>query len=122
MLKCQYVGYTHRSTARPRMLPTDKQTSRTEGDKGTQPGRRRESPAENPAGGGAKGYREGKHRLKIRGLFVDERCSRTILDFFSTTDVGGWPRSQSRKPQSKALEWELRERPKRCWGLEENCC
>jgi len=30
----------------------------------------------------------GKDQFDIRDLFADERCSRPILDFLSTTDVG----------------------------------
>jgi hypothetical protein len=30
----------------------------------------------------------GKDRFKIRDLFADERCSRPILDFLRTTEVG----------------------------------
>jgi hypothetical protein len=29
-----------------------------------------------------------KNRFKIRDLFADERCSRPILDFLGTTEVG----------------------------------
>jgi transcription elongation factor Elf1 len=32
--------------------------------------------------------RRGKNRFKIRDLFADERCTRPILDFFCTTEVG----------------------------------
>jgi len=39
-------------------------------------------------GGSVTGGREGKDRFKIRDLFADERCSRAILDFLATTDVG----------------------------------
>jgi hypothetical protein len=31
----------------------------------------------------------GKDRFKIRDLFADERCNQAVLDFLSTTDVGG---------------------------------
>jgi hypothetical protein len=30
----------------------------------------------------------GKNRFTIRDLFVDERCTRRILDFLRTTEVG----------------------------------
>jgi hypothetical protein len=30
----------------------------------------------------------GKSRWKVRDLLADERCSRAVLDFLSTTDVG----------------------------------
>jgi hypothetical protein len=30
----------------------------------------------------------GKNRFKIRDLFADERCTRAILDFLRTTEVG----------------------------------
>jgi hypothetical protein len=30
----------------------------------------------------------GKNRFKIRDLFADERCTRSVLDFLRTTEVG----------------------------------
>ena len=53
----------------------------------------------------------GKSRWKIRDLLADERCSRAVLDFLSTTDVGRLvPAPVEEDPQSEASEWELRER------------
>jgi hypothetical protein len=47
-----------------------------------------EAAAENSVGGGAETDRKGKNRFKIRDLFADERCTRSILDFLRTTEVG----------------------------------
>ena len=47
----------------------------------------------------------GKNRLKIRDLFADERCSQSILDFLSATDVGRLvPKPAEEDAQSKASE------------------
>ena len=35
-----------------------------------------------------------KDQLKIRDLLADERCSRSVLDFFSSTEVGRWEPSE----------------------------
>jgi hypothetical protein len=35
-----------------------------------------------------KGDGKGKSRFKIRDLFADEQCTRPILDFLRTTEVG----------------------------------
>jgi len=68
--------------------------------------------------------REGEDRVKIRGLFADERCSQAVLDFISTTDVGRLaPEPAKEDAQSKASEWNLRERKEgekeRRWEAEE---
>jgi len=56
----------------------------------------------------------GKHRFKIREFFADVRCSQTILDFLSATDVGKLaPVPVEEDAQSEASEWELRERRER---------
>jgi hypothetical protein len=56
----------------------------------------------------------GKSRWKVRDLLADERCSRAILDFLSTTDVGRRvPAPVEEDAQSEASEWELRERRER---------
>jgi hypothetical protein len=52
-----------------------------------------------------------KSRWKVRGLLADERCSRAVLDFLSTTDVA--PALAENDVQSEASEWELRERRER---------
>jgi hypothetical protein len=45
---------------------------------------------------------------------ADERCSRAVLDFLSTTDVGRRvPAPDEEDAQSEASEWELRERRER---------
>jgi len=53
-----------------------------------------------------------KNRLKIRDLFVGERCSQAILDFLSATHVGRRVGTESAEEDvmSKASELELRER------------
>ena len=56
----------------------------------------------------------GKNRFPIRDLLADNRCSRVVLDFLSTTDVGRLaPAPVEEDAQSEALEWELRERRER---------
>jgi hypothetical protein len=65
-------------------------------------------------GGDAEDTGRRKDRFKIRDLFVDERCSRAILDFFSTTHVGRLvPTPAGQDAQSEASEHELRERQER---------
>ena len=52
-----------------------------------------------------------KSRWKVRDLLADERCSRAVLDFLSTTDVGRLvPAPVEEDAQSEASEWELRKR------------
>jgi len=54
--------------------------------------------------------RVGRSRWKVRGLLADERCSKAVLDFLSTTDVGRRiPAPAEEDAQSQASEWELRE-------------
>jgi hypothetical protein len=56
----------------------------------------------------------GKSRWKVRDLLADERCSRAVLDFLATTDVGRRvPDPAEEDAQSEASEWELRERRER---------
>jgi hypothetical protein len=44
----------------------------------------------------------------------DERCSRAVLDFLATTDVGRRvPAPAEEDAQSEVSEWELRERRER---------
>jgi hypothetical protein len=51
-----------------------------------------------------------KSRWKVRDLMADERYSRAVLDFLSTTDVGRLaPALVEEDAQSEASEWELRE-------------
>jgi hypothetical protein len=55
-----------------------------------------------------------KSRWKVRDLLADERCTRAVLDFLSTTDVGRLvPAPAEEDAQSEASEWELRERRER---------
>jgi hypothetical protein len=55
-----------------------------------------------------------KSRWKVRDLLADERCSRAVLDFLSTTDVGRLvPAPVEEDVQSETSEWELRERRER---------
>jgi hypothetical protein len=49
------------------------------------------------------------NKLNIRELFADERCSRTILDFLATTDVGRRIPDTAEDVQSEVRR-ELRER------------
>jgi len=56
----------------------------------------------------------GKRRFAVRDLLADERCSRAVLDFLSTTEVGRLvPAAAEEDAQSEASEWELRERRER---------
>jgi ribonuclease HI len=56
----------------------------------------------------------GKSRWKVRDLLADERCSRAVLDFLATTDVGRRvPAPAEEDAQSEVSEWELRERRER---------
>jgi hypothetical protein len=56
----------------------------------------------------------GKRHWKVRDLLADERCSRVVLNFLATTDVGRRvPAPAEEDVQSEASEWELRERRKR---------
>jgi hypothetical protein len=55
-----------------------------------------------------------KNRWKVRDLLADERCSRAVLDFLATTDVGRLvPAPAEEDGQSEVSEWELRERRER---------
>jgi hypothetical protein len=58
---------------------------------------------------------KGKNRWKVRDLLADERCSRAVLDFLATTDVGRrvLPAPAEEDARSEASEWELRERGER---------
>jgi ribonuclease HI len=52
-----------------------------------------------------------KSRWKVRDLLADERCSRAVLDFLATTDVGRRvPAPAEEDAESETSEWELRER------------
>jgi ribonuclease HI len=57
----------------------------------------------------------GKRRWKVRELLADERCSRAVLDFLATTDVGRrvLAPADDEDAQSEVSEWELRERRER---------
>jgi len=63
-------------------------------------------------GGGQRRNRPGQDRFKISELFTDERCSKAILDFLATTEVGrtAGPPVADEEPGSEASEWEKRER------------
>jgi hypothetical protein len=55
-----------------------------------------------------------KDRFKIRDLLADARCSQSVLDFLSTTDVGRRvPAPPEDGAQGEASEWGLRERRER---------
>jgi len=47
-----------------------------------------EAAAGNPVGGGEEGDGRWKDRWKVRDLLADGRCSRAVLDFLSSTDMG----------------------------------
>jgi len=50
-----------------------------------------------------------KDRWKIRDLLADGRCSRTVLDFLSSTDVGRRVPAEEEDAVSEVSEAELRE-------------
>jgi len=54
----------------------------------------------------------GKSRLAIRDLLADDRCSRAVLDFLATTEIGRLVPAEE-DAQSEASEWELREQRER---------
>jgi len=56
----------------------------------------------------------GRSRFPIRDLLADDTCSRAVLDFLSSTDVGRLaPAPVEEDAQSEASEWEVRERRER---------
>jgi len=56
----------------------------------------------------------GKRRFAVRDLLADDRCSRVVLDFLSTTDVGRQvPVAAEEDAESEVSEWELWERRER---------
>ena len=54
-----------------------------------------------------------KDRWKVRDLLADGRCSRAVLDFLITTEVGKTVPVTEEDAGSEASEWELRERAER---------
>jgi len=50
-----------------------------------------------------------KDRWKIRDLLADERCSRAVLDFLTSTDVGRRVPAEGEDKVSEVSEAELRE-------------
>jgi hypothetical protein len=74
-----------------------------------------EGTAEGAVVGGVEGDWEGKSRFKIRDLLADGRCSRAVLDFLSSTDVGKLvpgPVAEE-DAQRETSEWKLQERRER---------
>jgi len=58
--------------------------------------------------------KRGKRRFAIRDLLADDRCSKAVLDFLSTTEVGRLvPPPAEEDAQNEVPEWELRERRER---------
>jgi len=56
----------------------------------------------------------GRWRWKAHELFAESGCSRAVLDFLSSTDVGKIvPAVETDAEGSEASEWELRERRER---------
>ena len=56
-----------------------------------------------------KETRRGKDRWKIRDLLVDKRCSRAVLGFLTTTDVGRRMLVEEEDAVSTVSELEVRE-------------
>ena len=50
-----------------------------------------------------------KDRWKVRDVLADGRCSRAVLDFLSTTDVGRRVPAEEEDAVSEVSEAELRE-------------
>jgi len=86
--------------------------------------------------GGDGGKREEEtpvHPFIVRDLLADKRCSRAVLDFLSTTDVGRLAKTEE-DAGSEMSEWELREREEErraeagelvaeeTWVRGRNCC
>jgi len=71
---------------------------------------RMEGPAEDCVGRGAEGDRE--EEGPIRDLLADGRCSKAVLDFLSTTDVGRLVPAEE-DVGSEVSEWERTERRER---------
>jgi len=59
-------------------------------------------------GRGAEGSGRGKHWFTIRDFLADGRCSQSVLDFLSTTDVGKLVPAEE-DAGSEVSEWGLRE-------------
>jgi len=56
----------------------------------------------------------GRSWFPIRDLLADDRCSRAVLDFLSTTDIGRLALAPVEEDaQCEASEWEVRERRER---------
>ena len=62
-----------------------------------------------PWGEVRKETRRWKSRWKIRDLLADERCSRAVLDFLTSTDVGRRVPATEEDTVSEVSEAELRE-------------
>jgi hypothetical protein len=60
-----------------------------------------------------------KNRLKIREPFADERCSRAILDFLATTDVGRRIQDTAEEAAQSEMSEEIREREEKAEELED---
>ena len=60
-------------------------------------------------GGGQRRNRPGQRPVQISELFADERCSKAILDFLATTEVGRGPPVADEEPGSEASEKKERE-------------
>ena len=58
-----------------------------------------------------------KNRWKIRDLLADETCSRAVLDFLSTTDVGRQVPAEENEAVSAVSEMEVQRWLER-WGAE----
>ena len=58
---------------------------------------------------------KGTERWKVHELFEEVECSQAVLDFLSSTEVGKIVPGESRDEdaESKASQWELRERTER---------
>jgi len=56
-----------------------------------------------------------KGRWKIQDLLADQRCSQTVLDYLTSTDVGRTVPAVEEEADagSEVSEWELRERLER---------
>jgi len=63
--------------------------------------------AEDPVDGGAEEDWKGEGPLQIRDLFADEQCTRSILDFLHTTNVGEEPMElDGAKEEAQSEDWD----------------
>ena len=53
---------------------------------------------------------KGRRWWKAHELFADQRCSRVVLDFLASTEVGKTVPAVEEDTRSEVSEWEIQER------------